>query len=108
MSARDERAAQIKARVDHATLGPWEAVGRAVRAFYGFVVAQVEVRGDVEFIVHARADVPWLLGERDRLAKRVEALRDALQGMHDGIGGADHATQHAAAALAADDKAAQS
>lgn len=108
---------------DDATAGRFTAQPSASTSFtfttgeplrtLAFLVSQPDGSTRLMLRDHTGADHPVedfaaIAAERDALAKRVEALRGALQGMHDGIGGADHATQHAAAALAADDKAAQS
>lgn len=95
-----DRLAEIKARCDAATEGPWEAkegfTSDPMIEVYGQTVfinpdldgdpIQPEVWADVEFISAAREDVPWLLtlvesltAERDALAAqvtRVESLAE--------------------------------
>lgn len=46
-------------------------------------------RPNAEFIAEARADVPWLLAEHDRLVREVERLRSALQAVVDEAGPCD-------------------
>ena len=78
-----ERLAEIEARAEAATEGPWEAWDRGI----GF---EVHVNGeglnsefretfrqaDAEFIAAARTDVPALLAEVRRLQAAVERVRD--------------------------------
>lgn len=88
----DERLAEIEARVNAATDGPWRVRGRDERhgpphvvagtpsalratvADYKTNVADYTFQTDAEFIAHAREDIPWLLAQ---LASVREALADA-------------------------------
>jgi len=83
--AHHTRIAEIRAREAAATEGPWEAKGTTSDDWYPRVIgpifdaiADLDIESecaaaDAEFIAAARADVPWLLAEIDRL----EAERDA-------------------------------
>lgn len=71
---------EIKARVDEATLGPWEnADPQCIRHAEPNIYAGSEEIADVyavtdsEFIAHARQDVPWLL---DEIARLKQVLKD--------------------------------
>lgn len=72
----DTRLAEIRARVDAATEGPWEViptVGNAVVAddgdgYWTDVADRIETEADAEFIAASRTDLPALLAA-------VEAVR---------------------------------
>ena len=78
-----ERLAEIEARAEAATEGPWEAWDRGI-GFEVHVNAEClnsEFRetfrqADAEFIAAARTDVPDLLAEVRRLQAAVERVRD--------------------------------
>ena len=78
----DERLAEIKARCDAATPGPWQPW---CRDFHFVRPANPEMAGpillltgtnkaDSQFAAHARADIPALLAENAALRARVAAL----------------------------------
>jgi hypothetical protein len=83
-------AALVAARARLATPGPWgyDRAGAAVVAADGTGLREVAGCGhdpDAAFIAHARADVPWLLGQlaaeqaaRAALERRLDALRVAV------------------------------
>ena len=104
-----ERMAEIEARANAATPGPWEAWDRGI----GF---EVHVNGeelnsefretfrqaDAEFIAEARTDVPALLAEVRRLQAAVERVRELH--VPDGEGfcrACDYGTQHPCPTIAA-------
>lgn len=74
MNLTDERLAEIRARADAATEGPWAADHTEIYGLHrGIWIAECSREewgeGDVDgaFIAHARTDVPDLLAEVDRL-----------------------------------------
>lgn len=102
----EEKLAEIRARLDAATPGPWEA-WEATRSDTGDLVSvrmgdtaywtpdstdyqpgltiserrELAMR-DAEFVTHAREDVEVLLAEGDRLRRRVSALQDEILASH--------------------------
>lgn len=81
-----DRLAEIQARADNATHGPWELTldGEVQGRRPGFrgadpemdpIVGCLDEAEDNEFIAHARADVPWLI---EQVRKRDTALRAVL------------------------------
>ena len=91
-----ERLAEIEARANAATEGPWEADGTEITQHwtrpqpwvtvasnevacmaycYGGSGRGIERETDAEFIAHARTDVPALLVEVRRLQAAVERVR---------------------------------
>lgn len=94
----ESRLAEIRARVEAATEGPW-SVYRGDRI--GTYVTRPDLAGvarewsltwsdaDAEFIAASRTDVPWLLGQvelRDKALEAVMALHKRLTFPDDGIG----------------------
>jgi hypothetical protein len=94
----EERLAEIKARADAATPGPWRFTAWDDSSFmlvYGIlageapdspIVAYAEhdrgpevADADMEFIAHAHQDVPYLLEVVERLRKRVAQLEGVLR-----------------------------
>jgi hypothetical protein len=82
--------AEIRARAEAATPGPWVRYsrdfrdarshsvvgpGHAVRAFTGYGPRGGTAQTDAEFIAHARTDVPALLAEVERLTAENDRLR---------------------------------
>lgn len=72
---------EIKKRVDDATPGKWEARGESdpyiseVEVDNGFgkeSIVSSQKHGDIEFIAHARQDIPNLIAEVERLRKALE------------------------------------
>lgn len=101
-----DRLAQIAARAEAATAGPWVVDGRGVTA-RGYVTSH-----DWVFIAHAREDVPWLLALVERLTaelaqrdEQIAALRDELADAYaEGANiGAVIGAHHARAAARSDD-----
>lgn len=77
------RNAQIQARLEAATPGPWfresDGVYNATRSYLVTPTGDSwQDTVDAEFIANAPADVAWLLAEVDRLTKLGDALADAL------------------------------
>jgi len=85
----DERIAEIRARVEAATPGPWEVDDKYSDQFvvceldeYVAVSASTDAdigldgRADAEFIAHARQDIPDLLDERDMLIQRLATVEN--------------------------------
>lgn len=84
-----ERLAEIRARCDKATAGPWTVRARAPYHECDVIYHECDVRGperglfggqfaktvDAAFIAHAREDVPYLLAEIDRLRSELEAAK---------------------------------
>jgi hypothetical protein len=101
--ADGERATLIAARADAATPGPWgylRAWGAIWAADGGVQLAHVsdgvEVATclhdpDAEFIAHARADVPWLLGQLAAEQAAVAALERRLDILVAAVGRANQA-----------------
>jgi hypothetical protein len=80
----DEQVAEIRARVDAATEGPWipevypdgrawvnHETGESLFSLHGFPA-------DAEFIAHARTDVELLLADRARLTERLAEVEAAV------------------------------
>lgn len=81
----ETRLAEIRARVEAATEGPWEWVARTTVDGDKWAVFQGESTSalagnndgwapDAEFIAASRADVPWLLGQVELRDKALEAV----------------------------------
>ena len=89
----DDRIAEIRARLDAATPGPWRTLDWADPPM--FVVAQPRdsdhwprlascgFGGDADLIANAPADIAWLLDEVDALRERVAILRADLEDLED-------------------------
>lgn len=104
----NEKIAEIRARADRATPGPWENPGMATIALtfdsecniyppdtmkshgfqYGGPVAVAKYRGecdsnpdgsDADFIAHARTDIPALCDSHDAQAQRIAELELCLE-----------------------------
>lgn len=68
----DDELAEMQARCDAATPGPWES-------FHRMIVNESHChKSDGEFIAHARTDIPRLLGDNKRLRAEVERLKADL------------------------------
>jgi len=101
--------AEVRARTDAATPGPWEADGWEIHAEPGHVWVAESCDLDAKdggaanaaFIAHAREDVPFLLAE---LARRDAALEAVLEVAHrwDHVAAGRHIREAVAAALAAE------
>jgi len=59
----DERLAEIEARCNAATPGPWKNVGGYCDVCASDREKEANRQANAEFVVHARADVPDLLAE---------------------------------------------
>ncbi|WP_313292599.1 hypothetical protein [Faecalispora jeddahensis] len=75
--------AEIKARADAATPGPWYAkqIGEYVgfnTPYYGFATRMAELN-DFEFACHARTDIPALVAEVERLQNENKHLKEELR-----------------------------
>ena len=76
----ETRLAEIRARVENATPGPWEAIPTADNAvvaddgdgYWTDVADRIETEADAEFIAASRTDLPALLAA-------VEAVRELHQ-----------------------------
>jgi len=86
-----ERLTVIAARADAATSGPWTPMleGRdhssgssCIRTSTGGIEFDGASDADIEFMAHAREDVPYLISELRRLA---EMLKPVRQGDHAGL-----------------------
>lgn len=75
-----DRIAEIRARVDAATAGPWKAKDGALLDKEGWpdgVLSCCNVTDEtIEFIAHAREDVPYLLARISGLERQVEATAE--------------------------------
>ena len=83
-----DRLAEIRARLDAATPGPWEntddwsVVTAVVRQRskwlpdYEMLVADVGQPVNADLIAHAPADIAWLLAENDAFREQIEFLKD--------------------------------
>ena len=67
----EDRLTEIRARADAATPGPWTVTDDGALSS-GVPPSSPVANG--EFIAHARDDVPWLLGEIERLKAEVAML----------------------------------
>jgi hypothetical protein len=81
-----ERLAEIEARVEAATEGPWKQGNDAPRSSFGVWSGPLglvcstdssssdapQAQANASFLAHARSDIPWLL-------ERVKELREALE-----------------------------
>lgn len=84
-AAAADRLAEIQARADKATDGPWSRFETVMADTFvvgprGFIREDIVSgptyeRENAEFIAHARADVPWLV---EQVSKRDAALRAVL------------------------------
>ena len=91
----ETRLAEIRARAEKATLGPWDHYSINLRNTSEQAVYSVpldadplargsEIAGpmeprDAEFIAHARTDVPWLLGQVELRDKALDAVLELHQ-----------------------------
>ena len=74
---------EIRARCEAATPGPWESSLGDI--FFGEYMLYVECAGtneDSEFIAHAREDIPFLLGEAERMQKVIIAAAEACDAVN--------------------------
>jgi len=85
MTAAD-RLAEIEARIEAATEGPWEVIGGGeyvTGVGVGIGVHDGGIRpADATFIAHTRTDVPWLVEQvivRDEALRAVLALHEAVE-----------------------------
>ena len=97
----------IEARLEAATPGPWHVeqggeifapfwlIGDVLRDRYGNNSISGDDRATIEFIAHARQDVPALVAEVRRLRGQVQRVRVAL------LQGGQNASIRCAAAIAA-------
>lgn len=88
----DAKLAEIKARCEAATPGPWYADGWALwDDDHGEFVELHDTDPDAQFIAHARSDIPALLAEAERLqsveksAKRIDEENRRLIIERDGL-----------------------
>lgn len=77
----DERLAEIEARANAATPGPWRYTLYFVMSPSQGLIADIgpgsaSVNSDAAFIAHARTDVPALLAEVRRLREEIVSLRE--------------------------------
>ena len=100
MTAIDTRLAEIRARAENATPGPWESDGGEISQHwsrpkpwlpvistdvacisycYGGSASGVENKADAEFIAASRTDVPWLLDQVELRDKALEAVMELHQ-----------------------------
>ena len=77
----DDRIAEIRARLDAATSGPWvEDNGDVMttgNTHHGPIMVALDCdnEGDAPFIANAPADIAWLLDEVDAARERIALLR---------------------------------
>lgn len=105
----DDRAAQIRARAEAATDGPWESdsadpsiwspdvivIGNYTRADdYNSAAWEDATEADREFIAHARSDIPWLLAEVERLTAENQEQRARLSAYRSPDAGAAFDAMH--------------
>jgi ubiquinone biosynthesis protein UbiJ len=91
VSVMPDRLAEIRARLDAATPGPWDYdhITRNVEADSRWlpdkrhVVAPMVGHFDGTLIAHAPADIAWLLDEVDSLRERVAILRTEVTDLED-------------------------
>jgi hypothetical protein len=86
MSLTKEQAEQTRARCEAATSGPWDST--VSERFVKYIATDTlicqmckesgNIHNDVEFIVHARQDIPALLDELDAAEKQVLISEDMI------------------------------
>lgn len=93
----ESRLAEIRARAENATEGPWEViptVGNAVVAddgdgYWTDVADRIETEADAEFIAASRTDLPALLAAVEAVTKRADRWtsldRPAGDDFHEGF-----------------------
>ena len=69
----DKRIEEIKARCEAATPGPWDII------LNGHNIKVERTPANIDFIAHAREDIPWLL---DQLAEAQRGADAAIQAWH--------------------------
>lgn len=77
-----KRIAEIEARVERATAGPWSVAGlmrTLLEAKVRSPLAPDQAKHDADFIAYARADVPWLTEQWRSLRRENEELRAAVK-----------------------------
>jgi len=90
MSDTAKRLAEIRARVDAASPGPWEKYEKDLVRDAGDVYGLVSLtfadarEKNADFIAAARTDVPWLLDECERLRSTVAlGIKEELERLRD-------------------------
>lgn len=77
-----DRIAEIRARLDAATPGPWCLLPSSstiyVREREEYPHAQAVDNDDAEFIANAPADIAWLLAHAGVIQEQIEFLKDDL------------------------------
>ena len=80
-----DRLAEIRARLDAATPGPWEvwengtmvcAPDHDAPGAYHDIALAFPSLGDQDLIAHAPADIAWLLALAEALIEQIEFLKD--------------------------------
>ena len=87
----DQRIAEITARCEAATPGPWYAKENWLIGGFSITtkdayphdervpeIATMASKENAEFIAHSRSDIPYLLSEVKRLTAENERLREAI------------------------------
>lgn len=86
MTTTADRLAEIRARAERATEGPWvqlppwetvPATTPSIISPNGDIADRIEAEADAEFIAHAREDVPYLLDEVERLRADLSRLDES-------------------------------
>lgn len=88
----EKRIAKIKARAEAATPKPWKPDrpdGSYVVSDTGFNVAMTRRDYDANFIAYAREDIPYLLGEIERLQAQLTESKTAINGTYIDMGSYD-------------------
>jgi len=76
----DQRIAEIEARCELATPGPWKlGEDETIEAESDCIACRLNTRQDAEFIANARTDIPYLLGQLAERDKEIERLQEAMQ-----------------------------
>lgn len=72
----DEQLAEIRARCEAATPGPWIREGAVISSLRGvwYALKTSADRADLSLMFHACEDIPALLAEVERLMEDVDAL----------------------------------
>ncbi|MDU7339307.1 MAG: hypothetical protein E7L17_14485 [Clostridium sp.] len=73
--------AEIKAREQAATKGPWMGIGYHVLTEcrnYEDEICETECICDADFIIHARTDIPALVAEVERLTEENSNLKEIM------------------------------
>ena len=86
MTDIEKRLGEIRERVEKATDGPWSVKGSQDssgewNSYFmpsGWYIADYVPEEDIEFIINARTDIPFLLAQLEAARREVGAVKDVL------------------------------